>query len=60
MIISKKRFEEEIRKRMYEEDFKRRISEELSSLEEDVRDLRFRVSCLEAEDCMETDCKEAP
>lgn len=51
MIISKKRFEEELSKRMQEEYFKRRIEERLWSLDEDVRNLKFKVSCLEAENC---------
>lgn len=60
MIISRKRFNEEVCKRIEEENFKRRLSEELSYLEEDVRNLKFKVSCLEAENCTKVDCKEAP
>ena len=58
MIISKKRFEEELSKRMQEEYFKSRIEEKLLSLEDDVRNLKFKMACIEDENCakVETQC----
>lgn len=59
MIISKKRFEEELSKRMQEDHYKRRTEEKLYSLEEEVRNLKFKVACLEPENCakQETYCR---
>ena len=47
IFISKKAFENEIDKRMAEIHFKNRIDEKTWKMEEDIRNLKFRVECLE-------------
>ena len=48
MIITRKRFEEELAKRRQEEEFQRRIAEDIYRLNDEVRQLKFQVSCLES------------
>ena len=47
IFISKKAFENEVEKRMEEIHFKNRTDEKIWKMEEDIRNLRFRVDCLE-------------
>ena len=47
MFISKKAFENEIEKRMAEIHFKNRTDETICKIEADIRDLKFRLDCLE-------------
>ena len=47
IFISKKAFENEDEKRMEEIHFKNRTDEKIWKMEEDIRNLRFRVDCLE-------------
>lgn len=50
IFISKKAFENEVEKRMAEIFFKNRTDEKIWKMEEDIRNLRFRLDCLEARD----------
>lgn len=47
IFISRKAFENEMEKRMGEIHFKNRIDEKIWTMEEDIRNLKFRVDCLE-------------
>lgn len=46
MIISRKRFEEELAKRRQEEEFCRRTAEDIYRLQNEVRDLKWKVDML--------------
>ena len=50
IFISKKAFENEVEKRMEEIHFKTRTDEKIWKMEEDIRNLKFRVECLEDHD----------
>lgn len=47
IFISKKAFENEVEKRMAEIHFKNRTDEKIWEIEENIRNLRFRLDCLE-------------
>jgi len=47
MIISKRRFEEEVRKRMDEENFRRELADDVWKLKDQVRNLEFKVNMIE-------------
>ncbi len=47
IFISKKAFENEVDKRMAEIHFKNRTDEKIWKIEEDIRNLKFRLDCLE-------------
>ena len=49
MIISRKRFEEELCKRRQKEEFDRRVEERLFALDDEVRTLKWKVDTLERE-----------
>ena len=49
MIISRKRFEEELCKRRQKEEFVRSVDERLFALEDEVRALKWKVDTLECE-----------
>ena len=49
MIISRKRFEEELYKRRQKEEFDRRVEERIFALEDEVRTLKWKVDTLEHE-----------
>lgn len=50
IFITKKAFENEVEKRMAEIHFKNRTDEKIWKMEEDIRNLRFRLECLEERD----------
>ena len=50
IFIRKKAFEDEIEKRTAEIYFKNRTDEKIWKMEEDIRNLRFRLDCLEERD----------
>lgn len=47
IFISKKAFNDEIDRRMAEIHFKNNTDERIWKMEEDIRNLRFRLDCLE-------------
>lgn len=47
IFISKKAFENEIEKRMAEIHFKNRIDDSIFNMQEEIRNLKFRMDCLE-------------
>ncbi len=47
IFISRKAFENEVEKRMAEIHFKNCTDEKIWKMEEDIRNLRFRLDCLE-------------
>ena len=47
IFISKKAFNDEIDRRMAEIHFKNSMDEKIQKMEENIRDLRFRLDCLE-------------
>ena len=49
MIISRKRFEEELCKRRQEEEFARSVNARLFDLEDEVRTLKWKVDALDRE-----------
>lgn len=50
IFITKRAFENEIDRRMSEINFKTRTDEKIWKIEEDIRNLKFRVDCLEERD----------
>ena len=56
MIISRKRFEEELEKRRQKEEFCRRISEDIYRLNDEVRELKWKVDMLSGERSCATTC----
>ena len=50
IFISKKAFNDEIDRRMAEIHFKNNTDERIWKMEEDIRNLRFRLDCLEERD----------
>lgn len=50
IFITKKAFENEVDKRMAEISFKNHTDEKIWKMEEDIRNLIFRVACLEERD----------
>lgn len=50
IFISKKAFENEVDHRMAEINFKNRTDEKIWQMEEAIRNLKFRVECLEERD----------
>lgn len=50
IFISKKAFNDEVDRRMEEIHFKNRTDEKIWKIEEDIRNLRFRLDCLEERD----------
>ena len=47
IFISKKAFENEVDKRMAEINFRNHTDEKIWKMEEDIRNLKFRLDCLE-------------
>lgn len=50
IFISKKALNEEVDRRMAEIHFKNRTDEKIWKMEEEIRNLKFRVECLEERD----------